>query len=62
MTQLIREYSLADYARHYNCLRPHLGLQQEPLLHQSGSIVEIIARIERRQILGGLISEYHRAA
>jgi putative transposase len=53
---------LAEYARHYNGHRPHQGLQQEPPLCQPGRLVDITARIERRQVLGGLISEYHRAA
>ena len=53
---------LAEYARHYNGHRPDQGLQQEPPLCQPGRLVDITARIERRQVLGGLISEYHRAA
>jgi transposase InsO family protein len=53
---------LAGYARHYNSHRPHQGLQQDPPLHQPGHAVDITARIERRQVLSGLISEYHRAA
>ena len=53
---------LAEYARHYNGHRPHQGLQQEPPLRQPGHAVDITARIERRQVLGGLISEYRRAA
>ena len=53
---------LAEYARHYNGHRPHQGRQQEPPLNQPGHAVDITARIERRQVLGGLISEYHRAA
>jgi putative transposase len=53
---------LAEYARHYNGHRPHQGRQQESPLRQPGRTVDITARIERRQVLGGLISEYHRAA
>jgi len=53
---------LAEYARHYNGRRPHQGLQQEPPLREPGHVVDITARIERRQVLGGLISEYRRAA
>jgi putative transposase len=53
---------LADYARHYNGHRPHQGLQQEPPLRPPGHIVDITARIERRYVLGGLISEYRKAA
>lgn len=53
---------LAEYARHYNGHRPHQGLQQEPPLRQSGHVADITARIERRRVVGGLISEYRRAA
>ena len=53
---------LAEFARHYNGHRPHQALRQEPPLHEPGRAVDITARIERRQVLGGLISEYRRAA
>ena len=53
---------LAEYARHYNGHRPHQGLQQEPPQRQPGHVVDIPARIERRQVLGDLTSEYRRAA
>jgi transposase InsO family protein len=53
---------LAEYVRHYNGHRPHQSLQQEPPLYQPGRVVDIRARIEHRQVLGGLISEYRRAA
>jgi transposase InsO family protein len=53
---------LAEYARHYSCHRPHQGLQQEPPPREPGHAVDITARIERRQVLGGLVSEYRRAA
>jgi transposase InsO family protein len=53
---------LAEYVRHYNGHRPYQALQQEPPLREPGHAVDITARIERRQVLGGLISEYRRAA
>jgi len=53
---------LGEYARHYNSHRPHQGLQQSPPLHQPGHPVDITARIERRRVIGGLISECRRAA
>jgi putative transposase len=53
---------LAEFTRHYNGHRPHQGLQQEPPLRRPSGPVDIAARIERRQVLGGLISEYSRAA
>jgi hypothetical protein len=59
--QHLREV-LAQYARHYNGHRPHQGLQQESPLCQPGRVADITARIERTSIIGGLISEYRRAA
>jgi hypothetical protein len=53
---------LAQYARHCNGHRPHQGLRQEPPQRQPGHALDISARIERTQVPGGLISEYHRAA
>jgi transposase InsO family protein len=53
---------LAEFARHYNGHRPHQGRQQEPPLRQPGYAVDTTARIERRSVVGGLISEYRRAA
>jgi putative transposase len=53
---------LAEYARHYNGHRPHQSLQQEPPLREPGRAAGITARIERRQVLGGLVSEYRKAA
>jgi putative transposase len=52
---------LAEFARHYNEHRPHQSLRQEPP-RRPGSAVDITARIEHRQVLGGLINEYGRAA
>ena len=54
--------AVAKYARDYNGHRPHQGLQQEPPLRQPGRAVDVTARIECRQVLGGLISEYRRAS
>lgn len=59
--QHLREV-LAEYARHYNGHRPHQGLRQVAPLRQPGDAVDITARIERRTVVGGLISEYRRAA
>jgi putative transposase len=53
---------LAAYARHYHGHRPHQALRQEPPLREPGHAVDITARVERVQVLGGLISEYRRAA
>lgn len=47
---------------HYNKHRPHQGPEQMPPEYDSGHAVEITARIELRRVVGGLISEYRRAA
>jgi transposase InsO family protein len=54
---------LGEYVEHYNGHRPHQSLHQQPphppppaTLPQNGSTVR------RRQVLGGLINEYDRAA
>jgi putative transposase len=52
---------LAEYARHYNEHRPHQSREQRPPLHESGQPVDMTARIKRRQVVHGLISEYRRA-
>jgi putative transposase len=38
------------------------GVFTEPPLREPGHAIDITARIQRRQVLGGLISEYRRAA
>jgi putative transposase len=53
---------LAEYARHYDDHRPHQALGQRPPLHEPRQAIDITARIERRQAVGGLISEYRRSA
>ena len=53
---------LAEYARHYNAHRPHQARQQRPPLHEPGHAIDVTARIEHRHAVGGLISEYRRAA
>jgi putative transposase len=54
--------ALDEYARHYNGHRPHQALEQRPPLHELGQVIDLTARIERRQAVGGLISEYRRVA
>ena len=39
-----------------------LGPAQEPPLRRLSQAVDCTARIERRQVVGGLISEYRRVA
>jgi hypothetical protein len=53
---------LGEYARHYNGHRPHRALQLQPP-RSDRSVVDIThERIRRRPVLGGLITEYERAA
>ena len=54
--------NLAEYARHYNEHRPHQSREQRPPLHEPGQPVDATARIKRRQVVHGLISEYRRTA
>ena len=54
--------TLSEYARHYNDHRPHQSREQRPPLHEPGQPVDMTARITRRQVVHGLINEYHRAA
>jgi transposase InsO family protein len=53
---------LAEYARHYNHHRPHQSREQRPPLHEPGQAADMTARIRRRQVVHGLISEYRRTA
>ena len=50
---------LAEYEAHYNGRRPHRSRQLRPD-HPVGDLSQ--ERIKRRPVLGGLISEYERAA
>jgi putative transposase len=59
------ERILRVYAEHYNAHRPHRALQMKPPLHQAGLTAtgqDQPARVQRRDLLGGLIHEYRRAA
>jgi putative transposase len=53
---------LAEYAQHYNEHRPRQSREQRPPLHEPGQLIDMTARIVRRQVVHGLISEYRRAA
>ena len=54
------ETTLGDYVDHYNCARPHRGLQLIPPRPPAAS--HATGAIRRRDILGGLIHEYELAA
>jgi putative transposase len=53
---------LAEYEAHYNGRRPHRGRQLRPPRPDHPAADLSKARIQRRPALGGLISEYERAA
>ena len=53
---------LDAYVDHYNWHRPHQSLAQQPPLPRSVVPADTGSAVRRRQILGGLINEYERAA
>jgi putative transposase len=52
---------LAEYAARYNRHRPHRSLDLRAPTDGVDVIRLPLGRIERRQVLGGLINEYERA-
>jgi hypothetical protein len=54
--------TLDQYARHYNGRRPHRALQLQPPRSTRPVIDLTHERIKRRPVLGGVITEYERAA
>jgi putative transposase len=54
--------TLGEYARHYNGRRPHRALALQPPRSDRPTVDLTRQRIKRRPILGGLITEYERAA
>jgi putative transposase len=57
---------LTEYLRHYNTVRPHRSLDLQPprpasrlMLVEPGTVE---APVQRVDVLGGFIHEYHRAA
>jgi putative transposase len=59
------EYVLTDYVAHYNTARPHRGIDLDvpvPPEQPTPAGVADIRRIERVDVLGGLIHEYRSAA
>jgi putative transposase len=53
---------LARYGAHYNGRRPHRALQLRPPRPDHLALGLDCQRIRRRSVLGGLVSEYERAA
>jgi hypothetical protein len=58
------EAVLRDYVRHYNQHRPHRGLRLEVPAPVSAvtSAPRSFSDVGRRDVLGGIIHEYHVAA
>lgn len=59
------EQVLTEYLNHYNTVRPHRGVNlQVPVLATQPPSAEIkeLSRVERTDVLGGLIHEYRHAA
>jgi putative transposase len=59
------EHVLTDYVAHYNTARPHRGINLDvpvPPKQPTPARVEDIRRIERVDVLGGLVHEYRHAA
>jgi len=51
-----------SYQAHFNDHRPHQGRKQRPPNHDPGRVIDLTTPILRREVLGGLIGEYQRAA
>jgi hypothetical protein len=57
------ESVLRTYLRHYNEQRPHRGINLAvPVTNDSPDVTVLQAHVESREVLGGLIHEYNRAA
>jgi putative transposase len=59
------ERILTDYLRHYNTARPHRGIDLDvpiPAAEPMPARIEQLRRVERADVLGGLIHEYRHAA
>ncbi len=59
------ERVLTEYLRHYNTARPHRGVDLQvpvPATQPPSAEVKELRRVERTDILGGLIHEYRHAA
>jgi len=53
---------LGAYTEHYNRARPHRGLDLDLPEPESDAESMTGTKVQRRNVLGGLIHEYHRTA
>jgi putative transposase len=53
---------LREYVGHYNRHRPHQSRQQRPPDHDDQASTPLNLPVQRREVLGGVINEYYRAA
>jgi hypothetical protein len=53
---------LRAYAGHHNVHRPRQSRQQRPPDHDESIVIPLDAAVQRREVPGGVINEYHRAA
>jgi putative transposase len=51
-----------EYAGHYNRHRPHQSRQQRSPDQDEPVVAPLSSPVQRREVLGGVINEYHRAA
>jgi putative transposase len=53
---------LGEYAGHYNRHQPHQSRQQRPPDQDTQTTTPLNLPVQRRKVLGGMISEYYQAA
>ena len=53
---------LRRYADRHNGHRPHQSRRQRPPDHNQPLVVPLSAPVQHREVLGGVINEYHRVA
>ena len=56
------ERVLRSYVRHYNAARPHRGIGLLTPIPRSEPNLAPMVQVHRRDLLGGIVHEYERAA